>query len=291
MTVTRWGEVAKAAASDVLFNGMFDEAAVFPPGNATMDHAVRRYLAWRSSARSRFVGPFICSTTRWEDLVSRLPAGAAVDVSLTVPEGAEALRAAVAHVSRHPAVNLVSVEVPAPVDAVEVAVDVLDSVLPPGATAYVELPLSALDDATCRLLAQRPHRLKMRTGGTTADAFPTDAELARALRQAVGSRLPFKLTAGLHHAVRHRDPETGFEHHGFLNVVLATAAALDGSDADAVEAALARRDPEHVASEVRRLDPGRACAVRQRFLSFGTCSIDEPLHDLTTLGLLQEAQP
>ncbi len=31
--------------------------------------------------------------------------------------------------------------------------------------------------------------------------------------------------------MRHRDHETGFEHHGFLNVLLATRLAFDGGSA------------------------------------------------------------
>ena len=71
-------------------------------------------------------------------------------------------------------------------------------------------------------------RLKFRTGGLTADAFPSAAELAACIDAALDRETPFKCTAGLHHAVRHTDPETGFEHHGFLNVLLATRVALDG---------------------------------------------------------------
>ena len=55
--------------------------------------------------------------------------------------------------------------------------------------------------------------------------------------------MPFKCTAGLHHAVRHRAADTGFEHHGFLNVLLAVAAALTGEDAGEVAAELADPTP------------------------------------------------
>ena len=57
---------------------------------------------------------------------------------------------------------------------------------------------------------QVPHR---RAGGRTRS--PSEAELAAVVAACAGPRLPFKLTAGLHHAVRHLDPETGFEQHGF----------------------------------------------------------------------------
>src|SRR5215468_1705040 len=39
---------------------------------------------------------------------------------------------------------------------------------------------------------------KLRTGGVTADAFPTSAQIARALVGAATQQLPIKFTAGLH---------------------------------------------------------------------------------------------
>jgi hypothetical protein len=100
--------------------------------------------------------------------------------------------------------------------------------------------------------------------------------------------LRFKLTAGLHHAVRHTDPTTGFEHHGFLNVVLAVHAALTESDDD-LAAMLAERDASVVAAAVADLDESARGLVRSRFLSLGTCSITDPVDDLRGLGLLEKA--
>ena len=42
--------------------------------------------------------------------------------------------------------------------------------------------------------------------------FPSEPEVAAFLRHAIDVDLAFKLTAGLHHAVRGTDPATGFEH-------------------------------------------------------------------------------
>ena len=64
---------------------------------------------------------------------------------------------------------------------------------------------------------------KFRTGGLAAELFPTPVELAAVICACRDRELPFKLTAGLHHALRHTDPETGFTHHGFLNVLVAAA--------------------------------------------------------------------
>ena len=49
---------------------------------------------------------------------------------------------------------------------------------------------------------------KLRTGGVTADAFPTSAQIAYALVTAATHQLPIKFTAGLHHPIRQfRDEE------------------------------------------------------------------------------------
>ena len=73
---------------------------------------------------------------------------------------------------------------------------------------------------------------KLRTGGLRAELFPSAGELAAFLTACAELQVPFKCTAGLHHAVHHTDPTTGFVHHGFLNLVVATARAIRGGDVE-----------------------------------------------------------
>jgi hypothetical protein len=87
--------------------------------------------------------------------------------------------------------------------------------------------------------------------------------------------------------VRHTDAVTGFEHHGFLNVMLATAASRNGADEELVRGLLAERDAKRVGSAIAGLSVEGVAAVRQHFTSFGTCSISEPLADLAELHLLE----
>jgi hypothetical protein len=275
-----------------LFGRLFDDAAIFPPGQAPMETALTRHLAWRSSPESDFVGPFICASPRWVELVSCLPRDASIPVSVTVPTGVGAVESAVRAAEEEPRTSLVSVEVPVtPEESLDQALTVLDAVLPPETVGFVELPWVAVDGVSCDLLARSRHRLKVRTGGTAAESFPSEELLAGMIWRTVRSGVAFKLTAGLHHAVRHRDAETGFEHHGFLNVIAATAAAGDDADVPAVQSVLATQDPGQVADLVRRLDGEATRDVRQQFLSFGTCSIEEPLEDLNNLGLLKQPSP
>lgn len=95
-----------------------------------------------------------------------------------------------------------------------------------------------------------------------------------------------KFTAGLHHALRHDDPDTGFAHHGFLNLLLATHAALGGAEHPELAALLARRDGDGIAAELTELTGDQVAAVRAVFTSFGTCSVAEPLADLAALQLV-----
>jgi hypothetical protein len=142
--------------------------------------------------------------------------------------------------------------------------------------------LAALDE-----LAAREINLKFRTGGVSADLFPTAARLATCIEAALDRELPFKCTAGLHNAVRHSDPETRFEHHGFLNILLATRTSLDGGGPDDVAKVLDQTDGAALAERLLG-DPDEATRTRRWFRSFGSCSVLEAHEDLVELGLVSQ---
>jgi hypothetical protein len=85
--------------------------------------------------------------------------------------------------------------------------------------------------------------------------------------------------------VRHRDEETGFEHHGFLNVLLATRTSLDGGGPDEVARVLEEADGAVLAERLSS-DPDEAARTRRWFASFGSCSVLDAHEDLVDLGLL-----
>ena len=68
------------------------------------------------------------------------------------------------------------------------------------------------------------------------------------------AEVPFKLTGGLHHAARGTYDVGGVpeENHGILNVLLATASALEGAPREEVTARLAIHDAEALAGDVKR---------------------------------------
>jgi hypothetical protein len=276
----------------LLFAGLVDDAALFPPGNAPMGRALADHARHRKAWYADMVGPFVCTAGRLEEMRREL-LSASFDAPLdlaVISGGPEAVDETLAAASLSPAVRLVCVDVPLPADGLAGGarrlVDALAGRLPREVTAYVEIPRADGWRLALESLSGTRHRAKVRTGGAVASAFPSDDELADMLLAAAHADVPVKCTAGLHNAVRHRDPQTGFEHHGFLNVLVAVWTCIRGGTRDEVVAALGERSGSVLATSLRSLDPAGAAAVRARFSSYGSCSIGEPVDDLLSLGLL-----
>ncbi len=135
---------------------------------------------------------------------------------------------------------------------------------------------------------------KLRTGGVTADAFPTSTQIASALVTPATHQLPIKFTAGLHHPIRQFRDEVKTKMHGFLNVLGAAALAAEHRW-NAQQAAIMLED-ENAASfsfgedcfawREWKIDTERLQYRRRFVVSFGSCSFDEPREDLRALGLL-----
>lgn len=297
------------------FRGLVDDAAVFPPGNAPLDEALTAHLGHRASWYAELVGPFLVGDAALPHLrvvrdetagteTSGPPDRHGLPVVVVVSGGAGALEPAVTWASRDDLLELRALETALRDSATgELAhnarriVTAVDQLVASGALddevpVYVEPPrlygaeptaswLAALDE-----VAAVDHRLKLRTGGLDAEAFPSGEELATCIGAALDRELRFKCTAGLHKAVRHRDPGTGFEHHGFLNVLLATRASLDGASIADVAAVLDETDAVRLTGQAT---PEALQSARRWFTSFGSCSIEEPLHDLVELGLVEDA--
>ncbi|WP_129288982.1 hypothetical protein [Streptomyces sp. N1] len=272
-----------------LFAAFCDDAAVFPPGELPLDRAVPAHLRHVTAAHAPLVGPLVVPQARLPEL-AELTAGlgrGSLDLAVTVPSP-EAAGQALASAAALPAARPRCLEVAVPEDvATAEIVPRLSTALKgagdrTGVTVYVEVPRDRRRAGLIAALADSPFLAKFRTGGVRAELYPDERELARAVLLAVRAQVPFKATAGLHHAVRNTDPRTGFEQHGHLNLLAATGAALNGAGEEEVVAVLAERDATTVAGLVRALSP----EVRTAFRSFGTCSLAEPVGELAALGLL-----
>lgn len=265
------------------FHGFFDDAAIFPPGLAPLDRAVRDHLGLHSP----LIGPLILPLAKLPE-ASGYAAGELLDVSvvLTHAELGELGR------STRPLANLrvVSVEVKFAGEppAQETWMGQLAELrrAQPGITVYQELPATLVTGETLNGLKDLGVALKFRTGGITPDLFPSPEELIGVLDTAVAVGLPFKLTAGLHRAVRYTDEVTGFRHFGFFNIAAATEALRRGQGAEAALGALMSEDG---AGLVTGLGVGNDW--RHNFRSIGTCSISEPLETLADIGVFPGPDP
>lgn len=274
------------------WRGLVDDAAIFPPGDAPLDAAAADHQARRSEPHADLVGTFVVRDT---DIPALKATPLALSVVVTGGAGQIAGPATLAR-KLHVALEGLEIALRDPDDLVGNARRVIAAVdaaraegqLDDHVPVYVELPPVESTPgwfAAADVVAEAELRLKFRTGGLDAAAFPPAPALAQWIDAALDRETPFKCTAGLHHAVRHTGPAErgGFEHHGFLNVLVATRRAFDGAPLDEVAEILERRDGPSLAAEAGDLDLGGA---RRWFTSFGSCDVEQPLADLVELGLV-----
>jgi len=135
---------------------------------------------------------------------------------------------------------------------------------------------------------------KLRTGGVTPDAFPSSAQIARAIVVPATHQVPIKFTAGLHHPLRQYREEVQTRMHGFLNVLGAAILAAEHKwDEKQTAAMLEDENPKSFSFDDGffawrewKIDLKRLKNRREFVTSFGSCSFDEPRDDLRALELL-----
>ena len=228
------------SAARALFGRLIDHAPTFPPAQLPVAEALEEDRRARASDES-----WILARLAWP--ASKLGELGDEDRELTL-----------------------IVDGPVPADPRVAAVE--SHGVPKEGVTGAELYLEGIElDEVAALNA----RAKIRCGG---ERVPSIDELADFVRGCRERRLPFKATAGLHHAVR-RDGA-----HGFLNLL---AAAVFDEEALAEEDADAFRLEEHAFIWRNRLaGPIEIQLGRELFVAFGSCSFFEPVGELEALGLL-----
>lgn len=287
-----------------------DYAGLFPPAQLDMPGAVAEYESYLASSDAWALGRFVVPAARLRELAAAAgdapsnPLGSrqgerrlSVVLGADLAADVEHLRAFCADVNGEGwwrGIDAVELRASTP-EAIAQAM----RVVPDSVERYVEIPISEDPTPLVRAIAGAGAYAKVRTGGTTTDAFPASDHVARFLATCLREAVPFKATAGLHHPLRGEYPLT-YEPgsacgrmYGFLNVFLATAflaAGLDGAEACLL---LEESDPNAVTfsrTEVvwrsHRLPVDRLAESRRFLTSFGSCSFREPIDDLTALGLL-----
>jgi len=265
--------VANDRARSSLFYDLFDDAAMFPPESAPAAVAVRAHVGLRRGPHADFVGPLLVGIDRVDEFAaveSDSPLAIVLVGRPTQPWWS----------SQTDVVGREQVWDGEPLEPAGIGNRLA---LEPSGLDVVEDLLAAVGEAR---IDGAPVVAKFRTGGVTADTFPSEDDLAYCILGAYNAGVPFKLTAGLHRAVRHTGEHSGFEHHGFLNVMVAVARCNAGADERAVADTLAVRDVEALADEIRSWSADDAIAVRSSFLSFGCCGVEDPIRDLLDLRLI-----
>ena len=236
---------------------LIDHAALFPPASMSLEDALAEDRRARESPHAEVLNRFVVPAARLDELPDDRPA---LSVVLADVEQAELLAGA----AGVEAVELV-LDGPRPQPANLIAT--YHELEPLGVETYFELVLD--DDwrdsvpAAIGAVAAVGGRAKLRCGGAFT---PSVEQVALVIACCRDAGVPFKCTAGLHHAVRRG------EEHGFLNVLAATTAPRGRLDSVLAEEDAGELDVEG--------------ADRGLFVGFGSCSWREPVDDLVELGLL-----
>lgn len=276
------------AVTETTFHHFFDDAAIFPPGLAPLPEAVSQHLRYARDAVTRdFLGPLVLPLDKIGEAIE-LADGAPLDVSVVVtvdrlPELATLIDGSTGEAAESGHLRIDAAEVKVGDDPTEgIAQAVAFRAAHPGTDVFVELTAGQVTDESAAELRHGGLALKFRTGGIRQDLFPSADQLITVLDTAVRAGLPFKLTAGLHRAMRYTDTDTGFDHFGFLNIAAATAALRNGRGPEAALELLNSDDTDVVATQAARHP-----RWRDSFRSFGTCSLVEPAETLGNTGLLR----
>ena len=277
------GRAGADAVISALFAGLCDDAALFPPGNAPLPDALPAHAGHLSAPYADLVGPFVFPVARLGELTP-----GALELSLTLPGGPATLEPALDRLAQIDGATAVALEIAVPADQTAAeffaAMDAVEA-LTAGLDVFVEVPRGERRPDFLAALTGGPFAAKFRTGGVVAEAYPDETELAAALHTVIASGIPFKATAGLHHAVRHFDPTLGVDRHGFLNLLLAVCEVVDQRDPAPV---LRSTDVGHLVRLARAVSEETAKRARALLVSYGSCSTSAPLDDLRALGLIEE---
>lgn len=308
------------AAVRALLTEIIDYAGLFPPAKLPMEQALTTYLDLKKNSPYRWMlGRFVCPTAWLPELLALAAAhsdGALLRVAalgqqaqsvLGFAETFAADRTAIAEFRKKREPETVDVvEIPLPrdggLDLARLMANSNGSLSKDQLTGFFEVPItpSWRDDLRVCAGIANPQRsdclgLKLRCGGLTADAFPTDAQVARFIACCRLENVPWKATAGLHHPYRHHEKALGLWQHGFLNVFVAgVLAILHLLPEDDLVAILGDRggqyfrfEPDCIAWKDWTATSAEITQSRAGFAtSFGSCSFDEPIQDLLALGLL-----
>ncbi|WP_285590683.1 hypothetical protein [Actinomycetospora sp. NBRC 106378] len=284
---------------------ILDDAALVSPGpRREMGDVVAAHLDARLGEHGGLLGALVVPVSRLQEfvaeLVKRRPS-APLPVALSVDTGLGGVPKALSLTSSRAALLTTgTVEMPAPHDVDSIWLERVTEFVPDEVVAVVEPRRPDVDGSDdwidgVRRVVGHGCRPKLRCGGDRAGVFPGVTDVSRFLAVVAASGRSFTASIGLQSAARHVDPETGFDHHGWLNLLVAVARALEAAPADGavsdelveeVRSALEATDADALAREAATFDEGTAGRVRGLLSSFGSTAPADQGAEMARLGLV-----
>jgi hypothetical protein len=303
-----------AASLRALLERSIDYAGLFPPANLQLQPAIENQAQYVRCDEAWMLGAFILPVGKFEAAAAHLPQfneQHPLNLSALGPKTenasafTEALQNIVAHVrsfieqfSGRASVTQLEMPLPPGADAAllnsaRANVEALPAFFEAPAHRAAEV-IALLAEHNSAAAGGRPFGFKLRTGGVTADAFPSSESVAAALVASAKHRVPIKFTAGLHHPVRLFHDSVQTKMHGFLNVLGAgvLAAEHQWDEAQTTTMLEAENAAEFTFTDDAftwrgsSISTDRIRARRELVTSLGSCSFDEPRDDLRHLRLL-----
>lgn len=251
-----------APALRALLENLIDYAGLFPPASIPLDEALEKFRTYQNCDHLWMLRWFVVSSKD----VGSVPS--AFDGALSILSASDDARAAVIE-----STNVIEAKHPVYCEVAPGNPDQLDAIKKAGNFA------------------------KIRMGGVKPEAIPSPTDVARFINDCSTRKLAFKATAGLHHPIRAEYPLTYEKDapravmHGFLNILAAAAFAWHGEEN--IEPLLAEVDPRKFSFDDKmhwnnlELTVDQIRDSRKNFFhAIGSCSFEEPVHELQALGLL-----
>lgn len=303
----------------ILLNGLIDYAGLFPPAALDMNTAVENYARYLMGDERFALGRFICPVSRLDEFsraaAALMPGTFATSGYREMSIGLPAWRISAIIdapldecLSRIDAFNEHHAQMDhgrGCVETIEMKIaDVADidealDIIPNDITPYFEIATDRDPRGCIAALAGESAGAKIRCGGVTPEAIPPIESVAAFLASCAAAGVAFKATAGLHHPIRAEQPLTydpappRAVMHGFVNVFLAAAMLHERTiDESKARALLADNEPgafQFLDAEARWRDYSIGADALERARAqfatgYGSCSFEEPIADLRSLG-------
>lgn len=299
---------------------IIDYAGLYPPTNLSLEEAFKNFVGYQDSPDTWMLSRFVIPAKRLPHLTPLMPAQPIVLAFTTLGRSGSTADEFLANLqldiadilafreTHGAAVIMDMFEVALPTSAMtdstqthDLVKDASDMLNKNGITIFFEAPFgegwqSRAENLirALRKLKDRHVGFKLRTGGVTADAFPSIEQVAWAIATVRDAGVPIKCTAGLHHPIRHFNDSVQTKMHGFLNVfgagVLAEAKDLSPEQ---IQSILEDENPKNFTFDENgftwkdlRVATSEITKSRLFATSFGSCSFDEPRDDLRNLRIL-----